>query len=144
MYLNPAIAFEGMMRDVGFTVTTQQIDRATFWASIYARNYQISVNGTSWPTADCDSNYIYWHSKPSQNFTAINVAEVDKNFDLGRNSTDENVRREAYANAQKAMDEYAAVIPLYQPVNAVAYSAALKGVDTENDIYAHFVYDWSW
>ena len=144
MYLNPAIAFEGMMRDVGFTVTTQQIDRATFWASIYSRNFQISVNGTSWPTADCDSNYIYWHSKPSQNFTGINVAEVDKNFDLGRNSTDENVRIEAYANAQKAMDEDAAVVPLYQPVNAVAYSAALKGVDTENDIYAHFVYDWSW
>ena len=63
MYLNPAIAFEGMMRDVGFTVTTQQIDRATFWASIYARNYQISVNGTSYPGNDCDSHYSCFHSE---------------------------------------------------------------------------------
>jgi len=144
MYLNPAITLEGMLRDVGFTVTTEQIDRATFWASLYAGNFQIAVSGTSWPVADSDGNYIYFYSKAGQNYFKVNNKEIDKYFDLGRTSSDENARREAYANVQKAIDEAAVCVPLHQPANAVSYNKALKGVDTKNDIYQHYVYDWSW
>ncbi len=144
MYLYPAITLEDMLREAGFTVTTEQIDRATFWASVYAGNYMICVNGTSWPVNDCDGNYIYFYSTAGQNYFKINVPELDAAFDKGRNSTDETERVAAYAEVQQIIDENAICVPLHQPANAVAYNAALKGVDQTNDIYQHYVYDWSW
>lgn len=144
MYLYPAITLEGMLRDAGFTVTTEQIDRATFWASLYAGNFQIAVSGTSWPVSDADANYMYFHSTAGQNYFKVDNEEIDKYFDLGRTLTDENERREAYVNVQKAIDEFAVCVPLHQPANAVAYNAKLKGVDQKDDIYQHYVYDWSW
>ena len=144
MYLQPAITLEGLLRDVGFEVTTNQIDRATFWASLYAGDYIIAVSGTSYPVNDADGNYIYFHSGSGQNYLKVEDADLDAAFDLGRNSTDEPERVEAYAEVEKIIDEKAIVVPLHQPANAVAYNAALQGVDTQNDIYQHFVYDWSW
>ena len=144
MYLQPAITLEGMLRDAGFTVTTEQIDRATFWASMYAGNYQIAVTGTSYPVNDSDGNYIYFHSQSGQNYLKVSLPELDAAFEKGRQTSDEAERTAAYAEVQKILDDNAIVVPLHQPANAVAYNAALKGVDTTNDLYQHFVYDWSW
>nr|WP_325196251.1 ABC transporter substrate-binding protein [uncultured Oscillibacter sp.] len=144
MYLQPAITLEDMLREAGFTVTTEQIDRATFWASLYAGNYMIAVSGTSYPVNDSDGNYIYFYSTSGQNYLKVNLPELDAAFDKGRNSTDEAERLAAYTEVQKILDDNAIVVPLHQPANAVAFNAALKGVDTVNDIYQHYVYDWSW
>lgn len=144
MYLNPAITLEGMLREVGFDVTTEQIDRATFWASLYSGNFQIAVSGTSWPVADSDANYLYFHSTAGQNYFGVKDPIIDENLELGRSSSDENERREAYKKIQEEIDAQAVCVPLLQPANAVAYSANLKGVDKTNDIYQHYVYDWSW
>ena len=144
MYLKPAVTLEGMLREVGFTVTTNKIDRATFWASLYAGEFQIAVSGTSWPVADSDANYMYFHTGAGQNYFKVSNADIDKNFDLARTASDAKVRKAAYAAVQKAIDDTAVCVPLHQPANAVAYNAALKGVDTKNDLYQHFVYTWSW
>lgn len=90
MYLNPAITLEGMLREVGFDVTTEQIDRATFWASLYSGNFQIAVSGTSWPVADSDANYLYFHSTAGQNYFGVKDPIIDENLELGRSSSDEN------------------------------------------------------
>lgn len=144
MYLYPAITLEDMLREAGFTVTTEQIDRATFWASLYAGNYMIAVSGTSWPVDDSDGNYIYFYSISGQNYLKVNLPELDAAFDKGRNSSDEKERVAAYTEVQTIIDENAICVPLHQPDNAVAYNAALKGVDKTNNIYQHYVYDWSW
>lgn len=144
MYLYPAITVEGMLREVGFDVTTEQIDRATFWSSVYAGSYQLAVTGTSWPVNDCDGNYLYFHSTAGQNYFMVNNPDLDKYLDLGRTTSDSAEREEAYTHVQEIIDENAICVPLLQPANAVAYSAGLKGVDQENNIYCHFVYDWSW
>ena len=70
--------------------------------------------------------------------------EIDEQLDLARSISDEEERREAYTRVQEVVDEEAILVTLYQPANAVAYSKDLKGVDTENDLYQHYVYDWSW
>ena len=144
MYLYPAITVEGMLRDVGFDVTTEQIDRSTYWSSVYAGNYQLAVTGTSWPVNDCDGNYLYFYSTSGQHYFMAFNDELDKYFDEGRSLTDPAQRLEAYTRAQEVIDEEAICVPLLQPANAVAYNAALQGVDTKDDIYSHFVYDWSW
>ena len=74
----------------------------------------------------------------------IDNADIDKYLDLGRSTSDENERRDAYTHVQEVIDEEAICVPLLQPAIAVAYSADLKGVNTEDDIYCHYVYDWSW
>lgn len=144
MYLYPAITVEGMLREVGFNVTTEQIDRSTYWSSVYAGEYQLAVTGTSWPVNDCDGNYLYFYSTAGQNYFMVANEELDKYLDLGRTVADAEGRLDAYTNVQRIIDEEAICVPLLQPANAVAYSANLKGVDTTNDIYCHFVYDWSW
>lgn len=144
MYLYPANTIEGMLREVGFNVTVEQIDRSTFWSSVYAGSYQIAVTGTSWPVNDCDGNYMYFHSTAGQNYFKIKDAIVDENFDLGRTAPAPEDRKAAYTNVQKRIDEEAICVPLLQPANAVAYNAKLQGVDTKNDIYQHYVYDWHW
>ena len=144
MYLYPAITVEGMLRDVGFDVTTEQIDRSTYWSSVYAGNYQLAVTGTSWPVNDCDGNYLYFYSTSGQHYFMAFNDELDEYFDKGRSITDPAQRTEAYTQAQEVIDREAICVPLLQPANAVAYNAALKGVDTKDDIYCHFVYDWSW
>ncbi|MPM77344.1 Periplasmic dipeptide transport protein [bioreactor metagenome] len=144
MYLYPAVTLEGMLREAGFTVTTEQIDRATFWASLYAGNYMIAVSGTSWPVADADANYMYFHSSAGQNYLKVNLPELDAAFEQGRSATDPTERLQAYTDVQTIIDEQAVCVPLHQPANAVAYNAALKGVDKTNDIYQHYVADWAW
>lgn len=143
-YLNPAITLEGMLRDVGFTVTTEQIDRSTFWSSLYAGNYQICVAGTSWPMCDADASYMYFYSTAGQNYFKINDSHIDELYAQGRQSTDKAERLEIYTNIQKEFDEKAICVPLYQYANAVIYNVGLQGVDQKNDLYQHYVYDWYW
>ena len=144
MYLYPANTIEGMLREVGFDVTVEQIDRSTFWSSVYAGSYQLAVTGTSWPVNDCDGNYMYFFSTAGQNYFKIADPIVDENFALGRVAPTPEERKSAYTNVQKQIDEEAICVPLLQPANAVAYNAKLQGVDTKNDIYQHYVYDWHW
>lgn len=144
MYLYPAITVEGMLREVGFNVTTEQIDRATYWSSVYAGSYQLAVTGTSWPVNDCDGNYLYFYSTSGQHYFMAFNKELDRVLDEARVTSDPEARKELYTQVQQIIDDEAICVPLLQPANAVAYSASLKGVDKENDIYCHFVYDWSW
>lgn len=144
MYLYPAMTVEGMLREVGFDVTTEQIDRSTYWSSVYAGSYQLAVTGTSWPVNDCDGNYLYFYSTSGQHYFMAFNEELDKLLDEGRSSSDPEARKAAYTRVQEIIDNEAICVPLLQPANAVAYNANLKGVDKEDDIYCHFVYDWSW
>lgn len=144
MYLYPAITIEGMLREVGFNVTTEQIDRSTYWSSVYAGNYQLAVTGTSWPVNDCDGNYLYFYSTSGQHYFMAFNKDMDKILDEARVTSDPAARKQCYTEVQKIIDDEAICVPLLQPANAVAYNADLKGVDKQNDIYCHFVYDWSW
>lgn len=144
MYLYPAITIEGMLCEVGFNVTTEQIDRSTYWSSVYAGNYQLAVTGTSWPVNDCDGNYLYFYSTSGQHYFMAFNKDMDRILDEARVTSDPAARKQCYTEVQKIIDDEAICVPLLQPANAVAYNADLKGVDKQNDIYCHFVYDWSW
>lgn len=146
MYLLPATTLEGMLREAGFTVTTNQIERATFWSSLQSGQYQIAVAGTSWAVADGDAEFMYLHSSAAggQNYIPCLNDEIDSLLELARSSSDEEERRDAYAQVQQIIDDEAILVTLYCPANAVCFNAALKGVDLKNDLYQHYVYDWSW
>jgi len=144
MYLYPAKTLEGLLRDAGFDVTLLEIDRSAFWASIYSSEFTIVVAGTSWPVQDADGLYMYYPSNtPSALGMGLNDPEVDRLLNFARTSSDLEARKAAYAEFQKVMDDNAYAITLYQPNNAVAYNAKLKGV-TDNDLYQFYVFDWSW
>lgn len=147
MYLNPAVTLEGLMSAIGFDVTTNQIDRATFWASLQSgTGFQVACAGTSWPVADGDANYMYVHSSGAggQNYGPYINADIDRLLDQARNSSDLEERRTCYKQVQELVDENAFMVTLYSPNVAVSYTKALKGVDAENNLYQHYVYDWSW
>ena len=146
MYLKPATTLEGMLREVGFNVTTNQIERATFWSSLQSGQYQIAVAGTSWAVQDADANFMYFHSSAAggQNYIPCVDEEIDKLLEAARLSSDEEERRALYTDFQKRVDEMAYTVPLYRPNNAVAYNKDLQGVDKFNDLYQNYVYDWYW
>ena len=146
MYLKPATTLEGMLREAGFTVSTNQIERATFWSSLQSGNYQIAVAGTSWAVQDADANYMYFHSSAAggQNYIPCMNADIDAKLEAARLSSDEEERRQLYTEVQEIIDEEAIVVTLYRPNNAVAYNKNLQGVDKYNDLYQNYVYDWYW
>lgn len=146
MYLKPATTLEGMLREAGFTVSTNQIERATFWSSLQSGNYQIAVAGTSWAVQDSDANFMYFHSSAAggQNYIPCMNADIDARLEAARLSNDEAERRQLYTEVQEIIDEDAIVVTLYRPNNAVAYNKNLQGVDKENDLYQNYVYDWHW
>ena len=146
MYLNPAMTLEGMMREVGFDVTVEQIDRATFWSSLFSGNYQIAVAGNSYPCGDGDANYMFLHSSQvgGQNYGPVVNDRIDELMAAARLSSDTAARTDMYAQVQGIIDEEAYFVPLYQFANAVVFNANLKGVDLKNNLYQHYVYDWSW
>ena len=142
---NAATTLEGMLREVGFDVTTETVASQAFWASLMSSNYQIAIGDWGFPIADCDSVFPFIHSSTAggNNFSPVIDDVVDENLELGRSSSDPDEREEAYRNVQAAVDENAYYIPLYSPNSANAYNKNLKGVQV-NDMSEYFVYDWSW
>lgn len=142
-YLNPATTLLGILQEIGFDATLNQVDRSTFFATAQSDTYEIAVIGTSWPIPDADSIYVY--NRGGYNCLSRYADETsDALWDAGRNTLDVEERTKIYSEVQSYIDENAFEIPLYQYDNAVAFRADLGGVDMQNDMYQHFVFDWHW
>ena len=71
------------------------------------------------------------------NFSGLNDPQLDKDMDLGHNSTDLTARASDYALADQRLAALLPAIPLYQQVIVNTYSTSLRDVQ-QNDLVPDF------
>lgn len=136
------------LRQVGITAEVELMERTAFLSDVYTNcDYEICVNSYTALAPDADFiMYMRYHSDylgGGNNFAMVNDPQLDEYLDIGRFSSDEAEREQAYLDACELMAEQAYVVPILCTMNGVACRANLKGV-TANISQKQYVYDYYW
>jgi peptide/nickel transport system substrate-binding protein len=123
--------------EVGIEASISETEQSTFLADIFTSNFQACMF-RNFAYVNPDSNYIFWHSsfakQPGQaggiNFGQIRSDKVDDALDTARESTDPDVRQEAYQNVVRGLNEEIAYIWLYHNVWGLAATDTVGGLPT--------------
>lgn len=93
------------LKSIGMDVSVSTTEWATFSADMTARKQQAWVAG--WlNVTDPDKMYSMFHTDEANNYGCFSDAAVDEALELGRQSSDQEVRKQAYQTvAQTATDE---------------------------------------
>jgi peptide/nickel transport system substrate-binding protein len=118
---------------VGVDVDFREAEQSTFLFDVITGDYQSGLwRNHNW--VDPDFNYIFWHSDNSNppgeistNFTALNNPDLDDALERGRATLDREVRREAYDEVQRLLNEELTHIWLYEQVWALASKDEVRG-----------------
>lgn len=100
-----AQVFQADMKKVGIDVEIKPVDQTQLVKEALSRDFQV----TGWriiDLADVDPQmFANFHSKSPINFSGYNNAEVDRLLQIGRTSLDENVRKAAYCDLIKILND---------------------------------------
>ena len=136
------------LRQIGITVELELMERTAFLADVYTNcDYEICVNSYTalYPDADFIM-YMRYHSDylgGGNNFVMVSNEELDGYLDIGRYSSDDAERIQAYQDACDLMRDEAVMVPILSAMNGVACRANLKGV-TANTSQMQYVYNYYW
>ena len=137
----PATTFFGSFA-IGGPITTHHFDMALYAMSLGLPG-EPDTYASSWH-GDCGGACLTAGAIPSSanlgvgmNFSGLNDAQLDKDFDLGRSSADLAVRARDYVLADQRLAALLPAIPLYQQVIVNTYSTSLFGV-VQNDLVSDF------
>jgi 4-phytase/acid phosphatase/peptide/nickel transport system substrate-binding protein len=100
-----AQVFQADMKKVGIDIEIKPVDQTQLVKETLARDFQIS----GWriiDLADVDPQmFANFHSKSPINFSGYNNPEADRLLTVGRTSLDENVRKAAYCDLIKILND---------------------------------------
>ena len=100
-----AQVFQADMKKVGIDIEIKPVDQTQLVKETLARDFQIS----GWriiDLADVDPQmFANFHSKSPINFSGYNNPEADRLLTVGRTSLDENVRKAAYCDLVKILND---------------------------------------
>jgi peptide/nickel transport system substrate-binding protein len=89
-----------------------------------------------WNGEDPDIDYTYWIGKNigppdsiSLNFARWSNAEIDRALDVGRSTSDESARKEAYATVWRQFAEHAPILWLYHVTWTALGDSRVQGID---------------
>lgn len=122
---------QAQLSPIGIEVEIVTMEWGAFIEKVYAGTLDMFALGWTADTGDPDyALYASFHSSmrgEGGNMSYYENAEVDKLLDLGRSSTDEAVRKEAYAKAQAIIWEEVPCVFLQHAEDIDAHNANLKG-----------------
>lgn len=125
--------------NIGIEATFEKTDQATLINEVLVGDYQ-AAQWRSHNWVDPDFNYIFWSSSTdapngelSVNFTHTVTPELDEALNAGRASLDPDVRREAYDNVQRILNEELTHIWLYEQVWALATKDTVHGFQNADE-----------
>ena len=115
----------------GINVTIKTVDQAAFIPTALTGEFDANL-WRQLGAPDPDVDYIWWWSgegKPNiLNFPNLNDAQIDAALNKGRQSSDPEVRKQAYADLQKRMNEVLPYIWLNHTIWAVAANNNVRGI----------------
>ncbi len=124
-------AIQAMLMDVGIDCAVEVMEFATFISKSTNGEHDMAYFG--WVTSTTDADYTYYSLEHSSqqgaagNRSFINDPEVDKLIETGRNSTDEEVRKKAYADLAVKLKEIGNNAPVYYSTITAGSSAKVEG-----------------
>jgi peptide/nickel transport system substrate-binding protein len=126
-------AIQAEARKLGIDLVRTSVQPGTLYGLVGNADYDLT--DTSWTRADPDilRAFLAGDSIPpaGQNYARAHDALVDEKLAAAASTTDDQVRRNAYADAQRQAIRQAVVVPLYAPVYTLgaATSVHLKTFD---------------
>ena len=129
--IDTAEIMQNQLRQVGIEVETIVLENATYLDKIVNNDFDMFALGWTTNTGDADYGlYETFHSGlPTwSNTTQYSNAELDKHLEEGRASVDPEVRKAAYAAAQKIIVEEAPEIFLWNGEEILAARDYVKGL----------------
>jgi ABC-type transport system substrate-binding protein len=117
---------------IGVDATFESLEQSAFLGEVIGGTYQAALwRNHSW--IDPDFSWIFWISENAKgvgdvniNFTQIKNEELDTALNDGRATLDEDVRREAYDDVQRVLNEELSHLWLYEVV---------WGIGTQPDVH---------
>ena len=118
----------------GINVTIKTVDQAAFIPTAISGEFDANL-WRQLGAPDPDVDYIWWWSGEGTpnilNFPNLNDAQIDAALNKGRQSTDPEVRKQAYADLQKRMNELIPYVWLNHTLWAVAADNNVRGILNE-------------
>jgi peptide/nickel transport system substrate-binding protein len=143
-----AVLVQQYFADIGVRANIEVLEFSTFVTDVRdnrsADGYYSFISYMT-PEPEPDGIYAYFHSSNAErgsNFTAYSNPEVDELLDTGRESTDQETRRNAYFKVQEILAEDQTRIFLFYPPANLVRNERLQGLPA-NDSYYHLA-DASW
>ncbi len=94
------------MNQVGVTVNISDIDQATLITKAIGGEYNL-ILWRNHPGSDPDTQYLWFYSDSPVNFSKIKDPEMDKLWDEGRTTVDQNARKAIYEQINQRMSDMA-------------------------------------
>lgn len=129
-----AVLVQQYLADIGVKANMEVLEFSTFITDVRdnrAPDGYYSFISYMTPEPDPDGIFAYFHSSNAErgsNFTAYVNPEVDALLELGRTSTDQEERREAYFKVQEILAEDQTRIFLFYPPANLARNEKLQGL----------------
>lgn len=124
-------AVQAMLLDVGIDCSVEVLEFATFISR--STNGEHDMGYFGWVTSTTDADYTYYSLEHSTqqgaagNRSFLNDPEVDALIETGRTSTDEEVRKNAYAELAVKLKEIGNNAPIYYSTITAGSSAKVEG-----------------
>lgn len=147
-YVRPAEIIQDQLRKVGIQMTIQTMERGTYLQEVYRdMKYEMSIWTMTSDYPDGDSpTYTRMHSSMygnTNNYTGVNIPELDAVLDIGRKGADPVVRKSAYLKVAEITRNHAPLIPLYSNMNNIVCAKSLKGVRAHYGLVVDlYTYHW--
>ncbi len=114
-------------------VEIEVLDNASLDRQVFT-NRDFALSAQIVPVADPEPNlYKLLHSGGQTNYMGYRNPDVDAALDMGRGSSDEGARREAYAEVERLVVADLPVLPIRQQVAYTVHSDKLSGLTLHGD-----------
>ncbi len=135
--LDTAEMAQAMLAEIGVKVTIETLERGAFIDKVIGGQLQMFGLGWSSDTGDPDyALFALFHSSmhgAGGNMGFYTNSQVDELLQLGRSSTDADVRKDAYLKAQEIIWNEVPYIFIQTPEDVVVYNAKLQGFGVYDD-----------
>lgn len=129
--LDIAEMVQSQLAQIGVEIEIITLEWGAFIDKVYVGSMDMFGLGWTADTGDPDyALYASFHSSmhgEGGNMSFYSNPEVDRLLDLGRTSTDPEVRKQAYKEAQEIIWEEVPCVFLQNPEDLIAYNSNLKG-----------------
>lgn len=135
--LDTAEMVQAQLAQIGITMEIASVERGAFIDKVIAG--ELEMFGLGWTADTGDPDYALFASFHSSmhgeggNMSFYSNPEVDELLELGRSSTDPDVRKDAYYKVQEIVWDEVPCIFLQCPEDLYAYNSSLKNFATNAD-----------
>ena len=147
-YSKPAEVVQAQLKEIGINVSIEAMERASWFDICYTGgDFDITIYANPVQVIDADFGaYPFMHSSEANggnNYMGINIPELDDLLDRARLSTDEEERKDLYAQVCEIVRDESLFVPMYTGERTYAAVKNLKGVHAD-PMVRYYTYGYSW